>query len=519
MKELSVNVIADLSAGTGMRASAERYMRALQWIGVNTTLIDASGTGVVPRPPGDRFEVNLVCCEVASHFSVREKLGSDLFRGRYNIGIWLWESTRFPQKWYDRFAYYDEVWAPSAFIASTLSPISPIPVVRMPLALEPEVTGSRMNGRQRLQIPEGEFLYLFVFNFHSRLQRKNPMAVLESFKQTFRADERARLIIKCANASFDRAFLLEMNRHAQGHRISIQDGQWSEQEMADLMEACDCYISLHRAEGIGLTISDAMAAGKPVIATGWSGNMDFMTVSNSYPIRYRLVQLEQKVAHYSAGDTWAEPSIEHAAEMLRYVFEHRDEGGRIGAVARSDIQSTFSIGATGDRIADRLRIIQKRALFQALKTSLETPVASVNALPHNFSSLGGYFPAQQFHYDTLKEHMRHVVHTVVPPSATLVVVSKGDGDLLKLNGNRSMHFPAGADGQYAGFHPKDSAEAIELLESARARGGDFLLFPSTAFWWLDHYPELREYLLSRYKANHRDESCLMFDLRQPDSLQ
>jgi hypothetical protein len=182
MKELSVNVIADLSAGTGMRASAERYMRALQWIGVNTTLIDASGTGVVPRPPGDRFEVNLVCCEVASHFSVREKLGSDLFRGRYNIGIWLWESTRFPQKWYDRFAYYDEVWAPSAFIASTLSPISPIPVVRMPLALEPEVTGSRMNGRQRLQIPEGEFLYLFVFNFHSRLQRKNPMAVLESFK-------------------------------------------------------------------------------------------------------------------------------------------------------------------------------------------------------------------------------------------------------------------------------------------------------------------------------------------------
>ena len=516
MKDLSVNVIGDVKTGTGMSATAERYMRALQWTGVDARLIDASGATVVDRPLGDRFEVNLICCEVASHFQVRENLGSDFFRGRYNIGVWLWESAQFPQKWYDRFAYYDEIWAPSSFIASTLSPISPIPVVRMPFALEPAVSGSRLNGRQRLQVPEGEFVYLFVFDFHSRLQRKNPMAVLESFKQAFHPDESARLIIKCVNSSFDRAFLLEMKRQAEGHRISIQDGHWSDLEMADLMEACDCYVSLHRAEGVGLTISDAMAAGKPVVATGWSGNTDFMTVSNSYPVRYRLVQLEQRVAHYSAGDTWAEPSVDHAAEMLRYVFEHRDEGARIGEVARSDIRSIFSIRATGDRIAERLRIIQKRALFQELKTTVETPVANMNEVHQNFLGLGDYFPAQQFHYENLKEHMRQIVHTVVPPSATLVVISKGDGELLKLNGNRSMHFPAGPDGQYAGFHPKDSAEAIQLLESARARGGDFLLLPSTAFWWLDHYPELREYLLSRYKANHHDESCVMFDLRKPD---
>src|SRR5215813_3788148 len=127
--EKSVNIVGDLSNCTGMKSTAERYCCALNSAGVNVAMIDAfSGTVAPPQPTG-HAKVNLICCEVASHFSIRDHLGEAFFRDRYNIGVWLWESPNFPQKWYDRFAYYDEIWAPTSFIASALSPISPIPVV------------------------------------------------------------------------------------------------------------------------------------------------------------------------------------------------------------------------------------------------------------------------------------------------------------------------------------------------------------------------------------------------------
>src|SRR5262249_25060966 len=143
---------------------------------------------------GEGTLINLICCEVASHFSVRSHLGDGFFRNRYNIGIWLWESLNFPTDWYDRFAYYDEIWAPTSFIASALSPVSPIPIVRMPFVLEPQTAGARSVGRRRLGIGDDEFVYLFAFNFHSRFQRKNPLAVVQAFKQAFRPDEAARLV-------------------------------------------------------------------------------------------------------------------------------------------------------------------------------------------------------------------------------------------------------------------------------------------------------------------------------------
>ena len=88
------------------------------------------------------------------------------------------------------------------------------------------------------------------------------------------------------------------------------------------MSSCDAYVSLHRSEGIGLTIAEAMGLGKPVIATGWSGNTDFMDVSNAFPVGYRLVELEENVGPYHAGEVWAEPSVEHAAELMRFVVDH-----------------------------------------------------------------------------------------------------------------------------------------------------------------------------------------------------
>jgi glycosyltransferase involved in cell wall biosynthesis len=512
-EDLCVNLVGDAGGYTGMSATVERYAQALETTGAKIRMIDPRKSQSTPEVRAGTLEINLICCEIASYFSVRSSLGEDFFRNRYNIGVWLWEAPNFPAEWFDRFAYHDELWAPSSFIATALSPVSPVPVVRMPYVLEPKMFGSRLEGRRRLALDDDEFVYLFAFNFHSRFQRKNPMAVIKAFKQAFDSNERARLIIKCANAGFSRDHFVEMQRQAEGHHISIYDGAWSDQEMSDLLAASDCYVSLHRAEGVGLTISDAMAAGKPVIATGWSGNMDYMNVANSFPVRYRPAELDRNVAHYRAGETWAEPSIEHAAEILRYVYEHREEAAMRGAVARNDIRCGYSSNAIGRLIARRFGVISKRLEFELLRESIAKPIADVDRLLEAFSDLDEYLPEHHFRYEQLKQRLRDVIASRVPRTATLVVVSKGDEDLLKLDGCRSWHFPLQGDLTYAGYYPADSNEAIQQLEAVRAQGGDFLLFPKTALWWLDHYPEFRQHLLDRYRLAHRDDSCVMFELR------
>jgi len=524
--EIAVNLVGDFSGHTGMSATADGYLRALEYATVNVTAIDVSSraraaatsvrSGGQLRPADvsntRRTAINLICCEVASHFSVRSRLGNDFFRGGYNIGIWLWESENFPSEWYDRFAYYDEIWAPTSFVASALSPVSPIPIVRMPFVLEPETAGSRVAGRRSLGAGEDEVVYLFAFNFHSRIQRKNPMAVIQAFKQAFTAGEHARLVIKCSNASFSAGDFLEMKRQAEGHRINICDGDWSKEEMSNVTAACDCYVSLHRAEGVGVTISDAMAAGKPAVATGWSGNMDFMTVANSFPVRYRLAELDTGVAHFRAGEKWAEASIDHAAEIMRYVFDHPDEGARRGAIAATDIRRSYSKQAVGALIATRLALISRFGKFQALRDYLAKGVAGAPASMDEFSDLGKYLPEAHLRYEALKRELRRIVRSRVPRTATLIVVSRGDDELLNLDHRRSRHFPGDTNSGYAGYHPKDSAAAIQELERVRAEGGNFLLFPQTAFWWLDYYSEFREHLLTHYTLAHRDESCVMFEL-------
>jgi glycosyltransferase involved in cell wall biosynthesis len=494
-----INIVGYFSAASGMGTAARRYKRALESAGFRPNVIDIGKISALPAAEGG---INLICCDIAAYFAVRSELGEDFFRNRYNIGLWLWELPGFPPAWRDRFAYHDEIWAPSSFIAASLAPVSPIPVVRIPLALEPEIRGQEKSASL-------EYTFAFIFNCHSTFARKNPLAAIDAFNAAFRPDEPARLVIKCANAGFDRNQFSEMQKRAEGRRISIHAEEWSAGEIADLVSACDCYVSLHRGEGVALTIGDAMAAGKPVIATGWSGNMDFMNVSNSFPARYRLVELERQVAHYPPGGVWAEPSVEHAAELMRHVFEHREEAAARGELARREIEANYSNEAIAQMLAARIKLISQRDRFQEMRHWLAQPGARAVG---DFSDLGSYMPAGRLRYLELKAELQRVVREHVPREEVLVVVSKGDEDLLKLHDGPAWHFPQGSGRQYAGYYPADSSEAIRHLDSLREQGGRFLLFPQTAFWWLEYYVEFNDYLRGQYRLAHSGEACRMFEL-------
>ena len=353
-----------------------------------------------------------------------------------------------------------------------------------------------------------DFVFAFVFDGYSSFARKNPLAAVDAFNAAFQPTDAARLVIKCVHGDFELAQFAELLSRAEGRRVSIYDGEWNADEIADLTAACDCYISLHRAEGVAQTVGDAMAAGKPVIATGWSGNMDFMNLMNSYPVNYQLTRLDRRVAHYPAGSIWAEPSCAHAAQLMRHVFDHREEAAVRGAMARSEIHANYSNDSVARIVSRRLELIAKRGELQELRRSLlEGP-----SIPAGLSGLGAYRPSGHLEYLTLKEQLRKTVRVCVPSRETLVVVSKGDEDLLRLHEGPSWHFPQGDGGQYAGYYPADSADAIRLLDSMHAQGGRFLLFPRTAFWWLEHYTGFADHLEREHRLVHRDVACRIFEL-------
>jgi glycosyltransferase involved in cell wall biosynthesis len=486
---------------SGWGAAARGYVRALRRLGVPTRLEDFSAltsnrSGDDTMTSGETLEdwdVNLMCIDAGQHFAVLSRAGDGLFDRRYNIGAWAWELQRFPERWYDRFAYYDEIWVGSSFIASALAPISPIPVIRIPPVLAPLTLASDTDDRIAWRRRPDEFVFLFMFDVHSHMARKNPLAIVDAFRRAFRPDDPVRLILKCVNAESDPEGFGALMDRASGAAIDVHAGYIPSSSVRSLVAACDAYVSLHRSEGIGLTIAEAMGLGKPVIATGWSGNTDFMDVSNSCPVDYRLVEIEENVGPYHGGEVWAEPSVEHAAELMRFVVDHRDQAQARGHQARQTILRDYSEAPIAGLVRQRLEIISQRHRFDQFRQDVRALVSG---------------------YRDLVRDIRNIVSRVVPADGVVMVVSKGDYNLLELGGRTGCHFPETDAGVYAGYHPRDSGAAVAALEAAIARGREYLLFPGTSLWWLDHYEGLRAHLDACYVRLWSDRRCVLYDLRR-----
>jgi glycosyltransferase involved in cell wall biosynthesis len=497
-----VRVSGYLSDESGWGAAGRGYVRALEQLEVPHTLHDVST--LTGNRSGDRSlarelmaidtDVNLVCVDAGQHFALLSEVGESFFAGHFNIGAWAWELPHFPDAWYNRFAYYDEIWVGTSFIASALAPVAPVPVIRVPPVIAP-ATGSRDRGRRRLGVDAREFVFLFVFDVHSHLPRKNPAAAIAAFRRAFPNGTAVRLVLKSVNAAADPEGYAELRELAAGAPIDFHDGYWDADEVRDLFAACDAYVSLHRSEGTGLTIAEAMAAGKPVIATDWSGNTDFADSSNSYPVAYELATVARNVGPYRAGEIWAEPEVAHAAALMRTVVADPAEAARRGAAARRRIRHDYGAGAIADLVRARLDVIASRDLLVVLRRE-------VSAFVDGYRSLIG--------------DIRAIAARVVPPDAVVAVVSRGDAALLELDGRPAWHFPEARPGVYAGYHPADSGAAVAALEAARARGARFLLLPGTAYWWLQHYGGFGDHLDARYSCVWRDACCAIYDLALPN---
>jgi glycosyltransferase involved in cell wall biosynthesis len=323
------------------------------------------------------YDTNLICLNADYLGDFLSDAGSDFFTGKTSIGFWFWETSRFRLGRHSPLAFLDEIWVASAYVRDAVAVEVDIPVYVAPLPMDTPPMPTRT--RAELGLPDG-YLFLYSFNFISGV-RKNPTGVLDAFTRAFAPGEGPSLVLKSVNGRERKPGLLADLEDAARERsdVVVIDRYASDEESPAIIASCDCYVSLHRSEGLGLTMAEAMALGKPVIATGYSGNLEFMNEANSHLVPYELVDVPTTWWAYEPGATWAEPNVDAAAALMRRVWEHPDEARALGVRAREDLLARFPLRRTADFVDARLDELRADATNAAHVSAYDARPAIVEA--------------------------------------------------------------------------------------------------------------------------------------------
>ncbi len=355
-----VNVHGHFDFVSGLQEVALGLVKALKLAGIPTTKRDLPALPRVVRRPGERchdperYDTTIFVAGLnSSHTDLYKIVGLHVRPGVKRIAIWYWEQEVVPPELVELMRWPDEVWAPTRFIAETFRKYVAVPVVSMLPGVElPEFTP---RPREYFGLAADRFVFLFTFDMFSTTGRKNPYGLIDAFRRAFRPSEPVDLIIKVSRGSKLPEEFEKLAAHCAAAGVQLRNEVLPRGDLLALMNACDCYVSLHRSEGLGLGMAETMLMGKPVIATGYSGNLDFMTPETSYLVRYERRASEVDHPPYPKGAVWAEPDLDHAAELMRFVFEHPAEAAATGARAKVELERLLSMTAYADRVGERLR--------------------------------------------------------------------------------------------------------------------------------------------------------------------
>ena len=362
--EPRVNVVGYLAAELGVGEAARRITSALDASATPyNTIANRETLNRQSHPHDDRqsdsapSDINILCINADETPGFVERTGPAFFDGRYSVGVWFWEVEKFPSFLHGAFEVVDEVWVATDFIRRTLLEVSPKPVFKFPLPITVPAV-DRSLSRKALGLSD-RFTFLFSFDFMSVFERKNPLAVIKAFQKAFEPGSGPALLIKTINGDKKVLDVEKLRFATVGHPdIKVVDGYLSPVAKNTLTAHCDCYVSLHRSEGYGLTMAEAMALGKPVIATEYSGNLDFMTRENSFLCSYRMVEIGEDSAPYPPRARWAEPAIDEAASLMRQVYDDPALAKSRGARAAEDVLRLHSPTVAGKAIRARIEAIR-----------------------------------------------------------------------------------------------------------------------------------------------------------------
>jgi glycosyltransferase involved in cell wall biosynthesis len=363
--------------GTGEQMRAQ--IRSLRAVGLPVTVVDVYDTVGAFDP--DVYEqnkkqipleirtrtlskkMNLFCINGDEIEPVLRHLGDRLETSAYNIVFPFWELSNFPDDWAKQLSRFQEVWVASEFVANAVRVKVKIPVKVIPLSVEVKLD-SFMN-RLDFGIRESAFVFLSFFDFSSYIARKNPLAAVDAFDKCLRRSPRndLQLVMKSNNSGQRpeefKSFKQEVfKRFAQSaSHIHFIDRTLMPNEVRNLIRLSDCVVSLHRSEGYGRVPAEAMYLGKPIVATNYSGNVDYMTPDNSCGVDYKLIPLLKDEYPHWEGQQWADPNVETAAEYMRALSNDDQYRMKIGQAAKTYARAFLSDKAVGKICFDRIKEI------------------------------------------------------------------------------------------------------------------------------------------------------------------
>ena len=370
LDDTQITLIGHPFAPIGMGEQLRSYIAACAAVHIKTGVFDIfryaqrtdnahftlSGEREVAKvPPGVRiFHVN--GDEVDTVIAAFEARGN-VFADGYNIIVPAWELPVYPRPWAAKLAKFNEIWAISRFVQDGLAASGrPSHVIGQSIETDP----GPLLPRRYFGIRESAFVLLHFFDVSSYASRKNPQAVLELFQRLRAADpfRDIQLVLKVKNLEASAEDAAQEFRNVPG--IKVLDTPLDSLGVRSLINACDCFVSLHRSEGFGRGLGEAMALGRLALGTGWSGNMDFMTPENSLLVRHSLIPVAKNSYPHWQGQSWADPEMDHAVQLIAPVLTDPSRGRAMARRGQIDALQTVGHRAVGLRIAERLEAIAGR---------------------------------------------------------------------------------------------------------------------------------------------------------------
>jgi glycosyltransferase involved in cell wall biosynthesis len=400
------NVIGPISANAGVAILARSVVRILVQRGYPVALLDVDpglGRGghdltyeslMVKSQDELPYAVNLSVLSITAlpDFVIQRPA---LMRGdTLNVGCFVWELAALPRVWKEALEFFDVLVAKSDFIRSTFENTLPqVPTISSiyPLALPRDVQANRA----RFDIPNDAVVFVCIVDPTSDPERKNPFAAIEAFRNALGDDEQAWLVVKVNNATHNgnaHALVPKIRAHCRSHaRILLIEEGLSYPEVLSLYASCDVFVALHRSEGLGLGPLEAMALGKPVIATGWSGNMTYMDHHNACLVRYKLIPVAGSLPVYTrqflgTDALWADPDLEHAAAWMKRLANDPDLRSRIGRRAEESVAEFMRKGEEAKFATELYAIWQSRDYLPARPALSDQDVARLREIAFEHSA-------------------------------------------------------------------------------------------------------------------------------------
>ena len=456
-RPFGVNLYGFLNAVSGLGSVARSSVQALDTtdIPVHKIAIPSWAEQVAVRslPGFEPYRTNLILQNPDMLPLFFKAYGTELLKGCYNIGYWLWELASPRSDWHHLYRSVDEIWVASEFCRDAFQAVTKLPVKKIPLVVD-GLEKKAIYGRDHFDLPSDVFVFGYIFDMSSYFERKNPLCLIEAFKQEFGNSRDVLLYLKYFNAGRDENNVRALEESIAGvSNIRTFSGIMDDNEIVSLQNSMDCMVSPHRSEGFGYNLAEAMYLGKPVIATRYSSNLDFMRDDNSYLIDCDLVPIPLSQGPYLRGHVWAEPSMDHLRQLMRTVFEDSQGREEKGRRAAEEIRANYNASVVGRKIAERLDEIGLR------RTGLS---------PSIFHSHGAANPPKLFRTETPQAVSEEIRKWPSRPVISVITpVYNVSGEYLRrcIESVRSQYYPF-----WELCLCDDSStlpETIEILESYR----------------------------------------------------